>query len=111
VEKGQGKRPGAPEGRPGAPLPYPCLLLPNSSKFGLLFAPLFCYTPRNQKGGERMKTYGRKPGLYWMENTAWYADGSGSYRDMGRMTEAAAWDWCRRHAVRFFKLSPAPSLP
>ena len=53
-----------------------------------------------------MSDSSRKRGLYWLENTAWYADGTGSYRDMGRMTEAAAWSWCRAHGVRFFKLSP-----
>lgn len=53
-----------------------------------------------------MSAYNRKRGLYWLENTAWFADGTGNYRDLGRMTEAAAHKWCWLHGVPFFRLSP-----
>ena len=56
-----------------------------------------------------MSASNRKRGLFWMENTAWFADGSGNYRDLGRLTEAAAYDWARRNAVPVFRLSPTPS--
>ena len=58
-----------------------------------------------------MQNQKRRVGLYWMENTCWYSDGSGSYRDLGRLTEAAAYEWARRHAVPVFRLSPAPESP
>jgi len=58
-----------------------------------------------------MKNSNRRVGLYWMENTSWYADGSGSYRDLGRLTEAAAYEWANRHGVPVFRLSPCPDAP
>lgn len=43
-------------------------------------------------------------GLYWRPNSAWFSDGCGNYRDLGRLTESAAWEWALSRRVPMIRL-------